>query len=160
MPHLRRYKCLNQECVGAASLSYTHIFVAFNDRAVCPSCESIKLEDWGESRSRKEGWERVQGAVTSHLKQSDANLRRVAERYGMTDMSNKDGKGVKVNQSAQQQTGPTVNVGGVPVPIPAAASGACINMPNMAKTLTGSWSGAKEGNMLKGMTNVVGRHDG
>lgn len=161
MPERHEYQCLNPNC-ESKELHWpkkSAFFTAMNDEAVCPHCDSIKLRDCGLAGRPIEAPSVISGEARNNIKNSDANLRRIAERYDMTNMSNKDGRGVKANQAAQQ-TGPSVNVGGVPVPVSAAASGACINMPNMAKTLTGSWSGAKEGGMLKGMTNVVGRHDG
>lgn len=91
-------------------------------------------------------------------KNSDQNFRRIADRYGMTDMSNKDGKAIKAPSA--NTSGPSVNFGGMQVPMDAAASGACVNMPSMAKPLAQSSAirHKPDSNMLKNLTSVVAKH--
>lgn len=161
MPQRHEYQCLNQRCPSATNVYRAKKFTAMNDEAVCPQCGSIKLHDFGESGPVPEAPYVIGADSRAHSKNSDANLKRVAERYGMTNMSNKDGRGVKAQPAAASFSGPTTKIGGIDVPVEAGISGACINVPQMAQSLSATWTGpGKTPNMLKSMTNVVGKHDG
>lgn len=166
MPHRREYQCLNEDCKSVTSPYMVNSFEAMNDKAVCPHCDSIKLLDCGVAKEfdiNKFGGAVIDSQARENIKSSNANLKRIAERYGMSDMSNKDGRGVKAQPAAQQQpTGPTTKVGGIDIPL--SAIGGCVNLPGMATPLKGTWSGAGTPQQgmpnMAGMTNVVGRHDG
>lgn len=160
MPEKHRYKCRNQNCTPPSGLNHTGLFAAMNSPTpACPACESIKVEDWG-STDRPMGWIKTQRAAPDaawKAKNSDQNFRRIADRYGMTDMSNKDGKAVKAHKS--DNSGPTVNLGGIPVPL-SATGGACVNIPSMSQPIKqGSVARSKtDSNMLKSMTSVIAKH--
>lgn len=166
MPERHEYQCLNPNCPSQTNTYRASTFIAMNDNAECPQCGAIKVADLGIPKPAPEAPYVIGAQARSDIKNSDKNLRRVAERYGMTDMNNKDGMAVKRAPSSSPlvQMGPTVNVGGAQVPIDAAIGGACISLPGMAQKLKGTWSGAGSPNAgmpsMAGMTNVVGRHDG
>lgn len=156
MPQKLKYKCLNQNCSIV-------MFVAMSNEILCPKCSSIKVEtlgdttfDLGYSQSSVPGVH----YSDSHAKQSDVSLRRVADRYGLTDMNNRDGQAVK-RKPVTAPTGPTTNVGGYQVPLMDAVSGACTRLP-MTVPLKAKVSApnVNKSPMLKGMTNVVASHQG
>lgn len=164
MPARHRYKCLNfDRCPvynGAPTRPAT--FIAMNaPMPECPNCGSRRLEDWGEAIETN-----VVGAqARTDIKNSDANLRRVAARYGMTNMSNKDGKSAKgsaASKPAIVSSNPeaTINIGGYQVPLSQAASGSCVHMPGLAKPMSAAINQAapKSSAMIKKMTNIVGEH--
>ena len=113
-------------------------FVALNmPMPSCPHCACIRLQDWGEAIN-------IMAGASAATKANDANLRSLAARHGLTDMSNKDGKSIKANARAQtaplpQQFGgqqATAKLSGIDVPF---GSG-CVNVPGMARKLTApSW---------------------
>lgn len=159
MPQRHRYKCLNYAVPHVPSRPIT--FVAMNSpMPECPQCGSRRLEDWGEA------WETgvVGGDAHADTKHTDATFRRVADRYGLTDMNNKDGQAVKRPAApkpvAGMQPGATVNIGGYQVPLSQAASGACVHMPGMAKPISApiNQSTPKHSPMMNKMTNVVAEH--
>lgn len=155
MASIRRYKCLNPSCTGATSQNYTHIFGAMNNEAKCPACACIKLEDWGQGDSL--GWEKIRSASSSvhdmsAFNRTNDSIQEMADRGGLSNMTNKDGKAVL---GAQSHSGPTVAVGGIQVPMSAVQSGACVNVPSMAQKLTGKWNGSNGAGSLKSQTEVV-----
>lgn len=160
MPARHRYKCLNMECPGPPRKACTGLFIAMNaPTPECPACGSTKLEDWGGDPGR-EGWCMARNAApgaSSDLKHDDRTLRRIADRHGLTNMSNAGGKPVR--QAATPADGPKINYNGIDVPM-VGEKGACVNVPSMARPLEGTWKGAgTPSKMLKGMTNVVAEHN-
>lgn len=159
MPARHRYKCLNPNC-------FIVMFVAMNDHIMeCPKCSSRKVADGGET-TFDEGYTQSSSVAfhssDSAVKQSDANLRRIADKFGLTNMDNSGGQAVKraAPTPAAQPNEPTVSVGGVAVPVSQAQSGACINLPELAQKLPTA-TGARTPNksaMLKQMTNVRAEH--
>lgn len=165
MPSRHRYKCLNPDCTGAPSRNYTGLFSAMNNEAICPACESRKLQDWGET-VEPEGWIPVRATQANNfstVQASESNLRRIADRYGMTNISNKDGRPAKSWTPPPAVNGPTVSVKGVQVPYGHAVSGSCANLPQMAqpipvKQTAPSAKGSSA--LLKKMTNIRAEHKG
>jgi len=162
MPSKHKYKCLNLECPGPGNKNYTGLFVVMNaPTPCCPACGCSKVEDWGDSVER-EGWCRTQNAAPGtwdNIKHDDRTFRRIADQYSLTDMSNKDGKPIRVPKEVPADA-PKINYNGMEVP-QVDGKGACINMPGMAQKLQGTWTGAgTPSRMLKGMTNVVAEHKG
>lgn len=174
MPAKRKYRCLNPDCPGSGKRSCTGLFVAMNAPSPeCPACGSMKLADWGEEPHGREGWCVTRAAapgVADLVKHDDRTFRRIADRHGLTNMSNKDGKAIRVPKDVATG-GPTHNFNGIEVPVAAKDQGGCINVPSMAQKLEGAWSGA--GTPLAAMdkitptttkpnfqhmTNVVGVH--
>lgn len=162
MPARHRYKCLNYErcpCYNGAS-NKIPVFVAMNSpMPQCPHCGARRLEDWGEAIETGI----IGGAARAHIQNSDANLRRVAERYGLADMNNRDGQAVKrAAPSAPSSSGRTISVGGYQMPLESVASGACVNMPGLAKPIPvnpkASNAVPKNSPMMRQMTRVVGEH--
>ncbi len=156
MPARHRYKCLNNNCLSHTDQKKSMTFVALQSpQPTCPHCGAIKLEDWGEAINHM-------GGLSDNSKNSDTNFKRVADRYGLTDMNNKDGQAVKRPANSAPASGPTVKIGGIEVPISQAASGACVNMPNMAKSMTAPINQAtpKNAPLMREMTRVVGEHKG
>lgn len=163
MPAKHKYKCLNPNCSGPGNRSHTDLFSAMNSpMPECPSCGGRRLEDWGECVER-EGWIRITTAGPTNfdtVKRSDNNLRRVADRYGLTDMNNKDGQAVKRSPTPSAAPGPMVNVGGYQVPASVAASGGCMTIPGIGVPMKTEINKAevKSSPMMKRMTRVVAEH--
>lgn len=133
-------------------------FIAMNmPQPTCPHCSAIRLEDWGEAIN-------IMGGSSAATQNSDASLRALADRHGLTDMSNRGGKAIKANSPppAASSNEPTVNVGGVAVPMSVAATGGCVNMPSMARKLTPATGTPSSTNAPKigSMTKVVAEHKG
>lgn len=164
MPAKHKYKCLNDNCSGSPrGIAYTGYFCATNaPTPVCPACGGMKLFDCGITHGH-EGWiktARAAPGVAAVIKHDDRTLRRIADRHGLTNMSNKDGKPIRLPKEVAAD-GPKHSFNGIDVPIAAKETGGCINLPGMAQPLTGTWSGAgTPSKMLKGMTNVVAEHKG
>jgi hypothetical protein len=131
-------------------------FDAMNDRIVeCPHCGSRRCEDWGEAIN-------VMGGLSDNTKNSDTNFRNVADRYGLTDMNNKDGQAVKraAPRVQPQRNEPTVKVGGIDVPVSMASGAGCINLPGMAQKIPQSQTvrQAPKSDMMRKMTRAVAEH--
>jgi hypothetical protein len=155
MPSRHRYKCLNHNCPTYTDKNKSLTFVAMNSpMPTCPHCSCIKLEDCGEAMN-------IMGGLSANSQNSDSNFRRIADRYGLSDMNNKDGQAVK-RSAPEPVGGATVSIGGYQVPLASAASGACAHMPGMSvpmKAAVGQGS-SKPSSMMKGMTRVVAEHKG
>lgn len=154
MPAKHKFKCLNDNCNVRMFVSMTA------PTPVCPKCRGIKTEDYGTT-TYDLGYHQTSsfGIGTGVLKQSDANLRRIADRYGLTDMSNKDGQAVK-RPPKQQSTGEKVKLAGYEVP--ADAAGSCHRLGVTSK-LKGPQIQEVNPNispMLKQNTRVVAEHKG
>ena len=152
MPAKHKYKCLNPNCQGT-------LFIAMNaPTPECPRCGARKKEDWGPDNG-PEGIYRSRDATfgrSGSLKQSDANLRRIADRYELTNISNKDGRAAK--SAPQAPTGgPTMKIGGYDVPV--SESAGCHRLP-VTVPLTAKVNVAKTAHsgMVKSMTRVVAEH--
>lgn len=159
MPEKHKFKCLHQFC-------NVYMFVAMTSpQPKCPKCSSIKCEDFGPTTfdlgQCKESTHYPSVAAARDVnKRSDVNLRRVADRYGLTNMNNKDGQAVKRAAPAPASNGPMTSVGGYQVP--ASATGGCHRLPVTVK-LAGPQiqeSNPTNSKMLKGMTRVVAEHKG
>lgn len=126
---------------------------------VCPTCKSIRLEDIGIFV--RPNVMVSTGESRENAKNSDKNIRRIADQYGLTDMNNKGGQAIK-RAAPAPASGPTVKVGGIDVPVSTAAGAGCINLPNMAQKLpvSGAARAPQQSAMMKGMTRVVGEHKG
>lgn len=126
----------------------------------CPACGSIRLEDQGEHKPYSPMIST--GQSKERAKNTDDNFRRVADRYGLTDMNNKDGQAVKRSAPPPIVAGPTVNIGGYQVPLSQAGAGACVNMPGMAQKIPSNPNASikKSGSMSKmmQMTRPVAEH--
>lgn len=133
-------------------------FVAMNSpMPACPHCGAIRLQDCGEVMN-------IMGGASDNTRNSDANFRRIADRYGLTDMNNKDGKAVR-GAAAAPSSGQMVSVGGIQIPMEQAMRGECINKPEMAQKIpTASKDSArrpvseKNRGLMKQMTKVVAEH--
>lgn len=160
MPAKHKYKCLNKNC----SVS---LFVAMTSPSPsCPKCGAVTTYDLGETAYDLGYFQRTNFANQSNssaarevVKQSDANLRRIADKYGLTDMDNKDGKAVK-RAAPPSPAGAKVKLGGFEVDANAASMAGCQRLPVTAK-LAGPQ--IKEVNtnsspMLKKMTRVAYEH--
>lgn len=156
-----KYKCLNENCPGSGKRGCTGLFIADAMLPECPACGSLKLEDWGDAIGR-EGWIRVSSNSYGDPGASqgiDHELRKIADRHGLTDMSNKDGKPIRGAPQANM-TGPTQKFAGIDIPMDA-AGGACISLPQLAQPLKeklGINNNASP--MLGSMTKVVAEHKG
>lgn len=165
MPSRHRYKCLNPDCPSMTDARKSMTFVAMNSpHPNCPHCRCMKLEDWGEAINIG-----VADSITHALNQgTDNNLQRIADRYGLSDMSNKDGQAVKraaPTPAVDPKGDPAklVTVGGYQVSADAAAVGGCVNMNNVTSPLSakiGEATPNKTSPMMKQMTNVVAAHTG
>lgn len=156
MPAKHKYRCRNQFCSIA-------LFVAMNaPTPTCPKCGSMKVEDDGDTTFDLGHTQTGGGVINSEsrrvLQHDDRTLSRIADQYGVTDMSNKDGKPIRVPKEASSDA-PKINYNGMEVPM-VGGKGACVNMPGMAQKLTGTWTGGTSSAMLKSMTNVTAEHKG
>jgi hypothetical protein len=154
MPAKHRYRCLNPNCPSLTSKTASLTFVTMNSpQPTCPRCASIKLEDWGVATN-------VMVGVDGGGKQSDANLRRIADRYGLTDMSNKDGRAVKsAAPAAKGELGSITLPGGVQAPVDYTPK--CSHIP-MSSTPLKLEAGARFSGRARHSvpTNVVAEHKG
>lgn len=153
MPASHRYKCLNPNCPSMTDARKSMTFVTMNSpQPECPHCGCLKLEDWGEAIN-------IMGGASENTQNSDRNFRNIAEKYGLTDMNNKDGQGVK-RAAPSPENGPTVSVGGYQVPASVAGAGGCMNLPNVGVPMKAQVNQAtpKNSPMMKQMTNVVAEH--
>lgn len=97
------------------------------------------------------------------LKQSEANLRRIADRYGMTNISNKDGRAAKGSQ-ADQARGEMTNITlpGYGVSAPVDYTPKCSRLPmtaRMSADTTTSLPGRQAVSRVV-PTHVVAEHKG
>lgn len=140
------------------------MFVAMNSPPpACPKCGSVKVEDFGVTTFDLGKTLRSNFGISSSdsaAKQSDKNLRRIADRYELTDMNNKDGQAVKRAAPAAPASGRVTSIGGYQVPESAAAG--CHRLPVTAKLKGPQIQGTNmnKSPMLKGMTRVVAEHKG
>lgn len=157
MPAKHKYKCLNPECGGT-------LFIAMNSPApACPRCDSIKSENWGQDNGPLGIYRSMRAGPTGlseTTRHTDSTIQHMADRYGLSDISNKDGKAAK-GRAMPAPTGPMVKVGGYEVSADAAAAGACTRLPMTVplKAAINSANSAKSP-MLGGMTRVVAEHKG
>lgn len=163
MPQKHIYKCLNPECSDGKQEWFNN-FVAMNSpMPSCPTCKSIRLHDGGIYTPPNVMVSA--GQSREHAQNTDSNFRRIADKYGLTDMNNKNGQPVKRGAPAPVQQnappGATVNIGGYQVPFSAAAGGQCVHMPSMSQkipTSNGAMPMKKDSKMMRDMTNVVASH--
>ncbi len=154
MPARHRYKCLNPNCPSMTRKTKSMTFDAMNSpMPECPHCGSRRLEDWGVAVN-------VMGGLSDNSKNSDQNFRRIADRYGLSDMSNKDGQAAKRPAPAPKSNEPTVKVGGLDIPASVAGSGGCVNLPHMAKPMKAQIGTAHANpiSSLRGMTQIAAEH--
>lgn len=116
MPRVHRYECLNPNCPEPEyKLAIPRLFRAFNNSPKCIFCESYKVNDFGEEPNASPGPVlEAPYASNGSAKYIDSALRSEADRLGVTNMSNKDGKAVK---SDQQGTYGTKRFYGTDVPL-------------------------------------------
>lgn len=155
MPARHKYKCLNPNCNIA-------LFVTMNSPIpCCPKCGARRIEDFGET-TFDEGYTQTSnfGISTGQVKQSDNNLRRIADRYGMTNMDNKDGRPAKRPKETPQGNGATVKIGGIDVPVSVAGGAGCINIPGMAQSMKAQVGVASSiaSPTMKQMTRIAAEH--
>lgn len=158
MPSMHSYKCLNPNCKDA-HYDWFNTFNAMNSPLPqCPTCSGIKLEDRGVYIPSSV---MISGAQShENTKNTDANLRRTAERYGLTDMNNKDGQAVKRAAPPARMDSPLagqhVKVGGYDLPFGAG----CHNIPSAAQKIPTASVPVKASSsaMMNKMTRVVGEH--
>jgi hypothetical protein len=154
MPARHRYKCLNPNCPSMTDKRKPMTFDAMNSpMPTCPHCASRRVQDWGEAINHM-------GGLSDNTKNSDRNFRNVADRYGLTNMDNKDGRAVKRPHVSPPTQGPSVKIGGIEVPAGMAAGAACVNLPGMAQKIPQATAprSAPKSPMMKQMTRVVGEH--
>lgn len=154
MPAKHKFQCQNKFCNMA-------LFVALTaPTPACPKCGAISVKDFGDTTLDLGYFQLAGGGViTGKARQEEKSLRAVAESFGMTNMSNKGGKAVK-SAAVSPSGGPTVKVGGIDVPLSAAATGACVRMPGMSQSMKAPVGAGKTtaSPMLSQQTRVVGRH--
>lgn len=158
MPQKHIYRCLNSECPDGKQ-EWFNGFVAMNSpMPACPTCKSIRLRDDGIYTPPNVMVST--GQAKAHADNTDNNFRRIADKYGLTDMNNKDGQAVK-RAAPVAQSGPTINLGGYQVPASAAAGGQCVHLPGMAQKIpssNGPGPVKRDSAMMKDMTRVVANH--
>lgn len=111
MPSKIKYKCQNPYCNIVE-------FVAMTDNPVCPKCKAKKVMLLGET-SHPLGYMRTgnMGIGTGEVQRVDSELKDIAQRHGMSNMSNKGGKGIKAVTGEAKGDYGKINVAGVNVPV-------------------------------------------
>lgn len=145
------------------------MFVAMTSPSpACPKCGSLKNEDYGDTtfalgQIQEARHTPASSAAREVNQRSDANLRRIADRYDLTNMNNKDGQAVKrAPRAPVPSDGRMTTVGGYQVPENTALSAGCHRLPITAK-LKGPQIqeiNTNKSPMLKGMTRVAYEHKG
>lgn len=120
MPQLHKYKCLNTICKGTGRKDDTGLFLAYNNAAECPSCSSMKVEDWGEQAYGKPG-PYVSGPASfgkpGAAGRIDGRLNMLAEAHGLTDINNSGGQATAGRKQQTEGQYGSLTMAGVTVPI-------------------------------------------
>lgn len=129
-------------------------FYALNNNPVCPRCEGYKVQDMGEESGASPGFIWAAPYISNGAAKSvDSTLRKQADQYDLTNMSNAGGKPIKGSKENPHGY-ETRNYFGIDVPI-----GPNITTVSGASSLKNIKISAQGGAVPKSIpTSIVARH--